>query len=197
MRFPQLRKIQRLYFGHEEIARILDVRRASAKVTASRYVKQGLLVRIKRNLYVLSERWSALDQEQKFLLANLIQVPSYISLMTALDYYQITTQMQRNFIESISIKRTTQTEIERLSFNYTKIQDSLYFGFGRKKGFFIAEPEKAFWDAVYLTSLGRYSFDVASIDFGKLDPKKIEYLRKLFPPKTRSFLVKNEHFRKA
>ena len=52
------------------------------------------------------------DREQKFIIANIYQVPSYISLMTALDYYEITTQMQRDFIESVILKRTVTKEIE-------------------------------------------------------------------------------------
>jgi predicted transcriptional regulator of viral defense system len=193
----ELRKIQRLSFGHEEIARVLGITLASARVTASRYVKQGHLVRIKRNLYVLSEKWSTLDRDQQFLIANVIQVPSYISLMTALDFYQVTTQMQQNFVESICVKRTTYTEIEPVLFNYTRVQDSLYFGFSRKEGVFIAEPEKAFLDAIYLMSLGRYGLDVASIDLDKLDQVKVKQLSKRFPSKTQSFLVKNEYFRNA
>lgn len=112
MKFLQLQNISKLYFGHEEIARALGITSNSAKVTASRYVKQGLLVRLKRNLYILKEKWFNLDREQKFVIANLIQTPSYVSLMTALDYYEITTQMQRDFIESIALKRTKGVEIE-------------------------------------------------------------------------------------
>lgn len=194
MRYAELRKIRRLFFGHEEIARQLRVSLNSAKVTAYRYVKQGLLVRVKRNLYVLSERWLTFGKNEVFAIANLIQVPSYISLMTALDYYQITTQIQQNFIESISITRTIQTEVKPFLFTYTKIQKKLYFGFARKEGIFIAEPEKAYLDAVYLMSCGRYNLDLASIDYEKMDRKKIERLSRRFPTKTRSLLVKNEHF---
>ena len=43
MRLQELNKIRKLYFGYEEIARVFEVSRASAKVTASRYVRQGLL----------------------------------------------------------------------------------------------------------------------------------------------------------
>ncbi len=35
-------------------------------------------------------------------------------------------------------------------FNYSRIRPNLYFGFVKKDGFFIAGPEKAFLDALYL-----------------------------------------------
>lgn len=194
MRHFQLRDIKKLYFGYEDIAHTLGISLNSAKITAHRYVKQGMTIRVKRNIYVLKERWESFDREQKFVVANLFQVPSYISLMTALDYYEITTQMQRDFIESIVLKRTVTKEIEGTVFNYTKIKSELYDGFFRKQGFFIAEPEKAFLDAIYLMSFGRYSFDIPSIDFSKFDLKKIGSMVKLFPQRTRNFLNKNEYF---
>ena len=197
MKFLKLQNIQKLYFGHEDIARALGITLQSAKVTANRYIKHGLLIRLKRNIYVLREKWTSIDREQEFLLANIIQVPSYISLMTALDYYEITTQIQRDFIESIAVKRTKGVEIEQTFFNYTKINTDLYSGFSRTRGFFIAAPEKAFLDAVYLMSFGRYSFDIPSIDFSKLNREKIEHMARLFPLKTQSFINKNEYFREA
>ena len=197
MKFLQLQNIEKLYFGHEDIARALGITLQSAKVTVNRYIKKGLLIRVKRNIYILREKWINLDLEQKFLLANIIQVPSYISLMSALDYYEITTQVQRDFFESIAVKRTKGVEIEQSFYNYTKINPDLFFGFSRIRGFFIAEPEKAFMDAVYLMSFGRYSFDKPSIDFSKLNPEKIDHITRSFPLKTQNFLKKNEYFRKT
>ncbi|MBU0698178.1 MAG: hypothetical protein KKE59_01940, partial [Proteobacteria bacterium] len=45
-----------------------------------------------------------------------------------------------------------------------------------EKDFFIATSEKAFIDAIYLTSLGRYNLDLASIDIGKF---KLDELYKI------------------
>jgi hypothetical protein len=194
MRYFQLREIKKLYFGYEDIARNLGISLNSARITAHRYVKQGMTLRVKRNIYILKERWVSFDREQKFIIANIYQVPSYISLMTALDYYEITTQMQRDFIESIVLKRTARKEFEETVLNYTKISPDIYGGFLKKQGFFIAEPEKAFLDAVYLMSFGRYNLDMPSIDFSKLDVKKIERMAKSLPLKTRTFLTKHEYF---
>jgi predicted transcriptional regulator of viral defense system len=197
MKFVELNRINKLYFGYEEISRALGITLQSAMVSANRYVNQGLLVKIKRNTYVLSEKWKVLDREDKFTLANLVQVPSYISLMTALDYYEITTQLQRDFIESVAVKRTKEREVKNTIFNYTKISTNLYFGFKKEKGFFIATPEKAFLDALYLMSLGRYSFDIDSLDFSKLNGNEIRKSGKRFPAKTRKLLDKNGYFRKT
>lgn len=191
MNLIKLRHIKKLYFGYEELSRILGISTDSARVTASRYVKMGLLVRIKRNLYVLRDSWDTASKEDRFRIANLGQTPSYISLMTALDYYNITTQMQRDFFESVAVQRTKTLSVEGTVFRYSKISPDLYFGFKKKGGFFIATAEKALLDAVYLTSYGRYAFDLASIDPEKINRSEIEKLSRPYPLKTLKRLKTN------
>ena len=190
MKHLRLNNISKFYFGYEDIAKTLGISAGSAKVTASRYVKQGILVRVKRNMYVLRSTWKAAGREEKFLLANLGQVPSYISLMSALDYYEITTQVQRNFFESSAIKRTKEIEIDGSIFRYVKINSAYYFGFKKEKDFFIATPEKALVDAFYLMSFGRYALDISALSAEKLDRKEIRRISDVFPLKTRSILKK-------
>ena len=193
MRLNELYRIKKLYFGHEELAKALAITPASARVAASRYVKQGLLVRVKRNLYMLREAWKNSSKEEKFQIANMGQVPSYISLMTALDYYEITTQMQRDFFESIAVKRTKEIQISQTIFKYTKISKDLYSGFRKEKNFFIATPEKALLDACYLMSFGRYSLDLSAIDAGKLDLEQLSVMSECFPLRTRRLMRENEY----
>ena len=192
-----LNKIRKLYFGYEEIARIRGISLASAKVTASRYVRQGLLLRLKKNLYVRREVWNAADKEDKFRLANLGQSPSYISLMTALDYYEITTQMQQDFFESVAVRRTKKIQVNGSVFRYSKIDERLFFEFKKENGFFIARPEKALLDAFYLMSYGRYSIDSSALDADKLDRQIIKQLSSEFPLKTRKVLKKHGYLQAA
>lgn len=188
MNITKLRKISKLYFGYEELSRTLGISTASARVTASRYVKMGLLVRIKRNLYMLKETWDASGPSEKFVLANLGQTPSYISLLTALDFHNVSTQMQQNYIESIVLQRTRTIDIEGTLFRYTKIAAPLYSGFARQDGFFVASPEKALVDAVYLVSFGRYALDFSSIDPEKINPHEIAKISKPYPCRTKTML---------
>ena len=185
MNYTRLKAIKKVYFGYAQISKVLGITPESARVTANRYVGQGMLLRVKRNLYVLRDRWDALTLEEVFAMANMVQVPSYISLMTALGYYEITTQVQRDFIESVAVKRTKKISVLDTAMNFTKIGQGLYFGFVKEKNFFIATPEKAFLDAIYLMSLARYNFDLSSVDRDKLDMAKIKAVAGKFPQKTR------------
>jgi len=188
MNLKKLYQIQKFYFGHEELARILGINSGSARVAASRYVGQGLLVRVKRNLYVLKEKWGNASVEEKFQIANVAQVPSYISLTTALAYYDLTTQLQRDFFESIALRRTKEISVDTSALKYTKIAKELYFGFQKERNFFIAKPEKAFLDACYLTSFGRYSLDFSAVERSKLDQEQLAAISKPFPLRTKKLL---------
>jgi predicted transcriptional regulator of viral defense system len=197
MKYQTLNRIKSLTFGYAQIADILGISPGSARVSVNRYVRQGFVLRVKRNLYVLSERWRSASQEEKFIVSNLTQVPSYISLLTALEYYGITTQVQRDFIESVGIRRSTEFTVGGSVLRYTKIDKKLYFGFSRKNGIFIAEPEKAFLDAFYLMSLSRYSLDLSAINADKLNRKRLAVISASFPDRTRRLLKENGYIAKA
>ncbi len=121
-------------------------------------------------------------------MANLLQVPSYISLTTALEYYGITTQIQRNYIECISIKRSLSKEINEVTFRYSKLSSKLYFAFIKKDGFYIAQPEKALLDSIYLTSLRRYSLDISALSLNQINRKVLTDLSVFYPNGTKKML---------
>lgn len=197
MKIQEFKKINKFYFGYEDIAKALGISQSSAKVTANRYVGHGFLVRVKKNMYVLKERWDTASIEDRFMIANLAQVPSYISLMTALDYHEITTQVQRDLFESVAVKRTKQINVDKTVFQYTKINKDLYFGFVKQEDIFIATPEKAFLDAVYLMSFGRYDLDLASMDIDRLDKVQLKKMSRRFSLRTQKMLENNGYLDKT
>ena len=113
MNYFKLRKLQdKLYFSVNDLAVALGITLESAKVQSSRYIKKGLFIRLKKNFYIFKTKWDALVLSDYFKIANILQVPSYVSFMTALAYYEVSTQMQQGYIESVGIKRKREFEIE-------------------------------------------------------------------------------------
>jgi predicted transcriptional regulator of viral defense system len=172
---------ERLFFGIEDVATAYEITRASAHVLCSRYVKQGVFVRIKRNFYVLDRNWEKYGTQEFFKISNLLQVPSYVSCTTALAFFGITTQIQRDWYENVSMRRSTSMEARGISFIYHKLQPALYFGFTRQEGVFMADPEKALLDAAYLDSIGRYSLDWSALNMEALNKEKLADLLDPFP----------------
>lgn len=191
MKYLQVKSLEnRLFFGHKDVAQILEIKDSSARVFCSRYSDKGIFIRLKKDFYILKDRWQRNSREDFYRLSNFLQVPSYISLMTALSFYEVTTQVQRSFYESVCTKRTERLEIEGVRFNFYKIKKELYFDFIKYEDFFIATKEKAFLDAVYLYSFGKYEFDLDSIDIEKLDMKRIKNILEKFPEKTKKMAEK-------
>lgn len=172
-------------FTLDDVAQRLGIQAASARVLCSRYVRQGVLVRFKNGFYTTAWKWENLTRSDFFKIANILQVPSYISLMSALAYYEVTTQAQSNYQESICMKRSIVYNVREAVFNYVKVQDRYYGDFVKTDGIFIATKEKAFLDAAYLFSFGKYKFDIDSLDMKKLDIKKLKSLLKIYPQKTK------------
>jgi len=171
-------------FSSREVGRALSLTDAAARVACHRYAKRGVFVRLQRNVYALSERWKRAALIEMYAAANRLQIPSYISLTSALSYYELTTQVQQNFFESIAVTRTKTVRVGGSEFRYVKIHKSRYFGFIKEKGIFIATPEKALLDALYLVSLHRYRLDTDALDISKFDRRKIDRLSRSFPEKT-------------
>ena len=174
----------KLYFSSADLARILKIKPGSAKVLATRYTKSGLFIRLKKDFYCLAQTWQNYDLKQYLKIANMIQVPSYISFMSALNFYEITTQVQRNFFESAAQKRSITFDIKGTVFAYYKLKKAYYFDFLRQDDIFISTKEKAFVDAVYLYSFGKYKIDFNSLDLTKLNRKRIKRIINVYSEKT-------------
>ncbi len=174
-----------LSFGVQDVAATGGLTLPSAHVLCSRCVKDGRFLRLKRDFYILAGNWEHYTPLKFMQIANRLQVPSYLSLTTALAYHQITTQVQRQWWESISTRRSTVVQAGGATFVYHKLQGDLYFGFTRQDGIFIAEPEKAILDAAYFEVLGHGAIDWDAIDRGKIDKERYaDYLAR-FPERLR------------
>lgn len=118
----------------------------------TRWIDKGLLVRLRQGLYTFPEYKSNLDYIYYF--ANRIYKPSYISLHSALSFYGV--------IPEAVIELTSVTTLKTKSFSnsfglysYKKIKNELFFGYDIRniddgKALFLAKPEKALLDLLYL-----------------------------------------------
>lgn len=185
MNYSNLSKLRKqLYFTAQDVAATFNIKPASAKVLCSRYTAKGIFIRLKNNFYVLEQKWDNCTNEEFFKISNHLQVPSYISFMSALSFYEITTQVLRGFYESACLKRTVNFSKNEVCFNFYKLNKKYYFDFEKKQDYFIASKEKALVDSIYLYSLGRYSIDFSSLNVADLNKDKISEIIKAFPPKT-------------
>ena len=118
----------------------------------SLWKRRGLVLPLKKGLYVLNENDRRITPSREFI-ANQLVFPSYISLEYALSFYTIIPE--RVFqVTSVTPKKTETFENSFGVFSYRSIREDLFFGFVSLEDengmqFLIAEKEKALLDFLY------------------------------------------------
>jgi len=186
-----------LLFTVHDVSRVLKISPASARVLCSRYAQLGQIVRLRNDLYILAERFPYITQLECYRIANRIQVPSYISLSTALNYYELSEQMYRNRVESVARKRSIEYSVRDWQFKYRCLKSEYYQGFTLENGVFIAEAAKALADIIYFCSIGRYAFDFHALEWERLDWNKLNQWLKLFPLQAQRWWERHGSFAKT
>jgi predicted transcriptional regulator of viral defense system len=119
----------------------------------NRWLKKGLIIKLKKGIYLLNKNDRRGNPDQVFL-ANQLYGPSYVSLEFALNLYGLIPERVAE-VTSISTKKTARFSNEFGEYSYQHIKPEAFRGFRSVKdsnGFcsFIAEPEKAIVDFLYL-----------------------------------------------
>lgn len=139
-----------------------------------RWEKNGLLKRITKGKYVVSDR-----NLNEFEIANLLVSPSYVSLESALSFYGILSQFPY-VITSATTAKSRKLEVGNKDFEFSHISPVLFWGYGRANSALVATPEKAMIDAAYLASKGLRKIDPAEWDLTGTNKKVLSrYCRKV------------------
>ncbi|MFH1952888.1 MAG: hypothetical protein ABIL06_14870 [Pseudomonadota bacterium] len=170
------------FFTISSLQALFRVTRESARTIAVRLVKRGVLIRLHRDLYALVNSKYSL-----FSLANALCQPSVISLESALNYWGLIVQVPQ-IIFSTSL-RSYQYKADNTEFVYRHMAPSLIrFGQVKVEDFYIAQPEKAFLDTLYMRTKGLVELLPEDVDMGKLDPELLAYYGRFYPDRVRELV---------
>ncbi len=154
-------------FRINEIARLMNKSRSYISLLLS---NNKNLNRIERGKYYVKGA-------DIYEIASNVITPSYVSLFSALRYYDVTTQMPIK-ISVISTKRHTGINIEGYKLEFITLDRTRFFGYSKMGNVYIATLEKAFLDALYLNVI---VYNELSESFGyalKNGQIKIELLKR-------------------
>ena len=142
-------------FNNLEFTEIFGLSPYQTEYNLRQLTDEGLLTRLKRGLYVLKT-----DPPSEEEIANALYKPSYISFEYALAHYNIIPEMTYH-VTSATTKPTRLFTTDNTSFSYNTIKQEAYTGYIlshiNERRFYIAEPEKALVDYMYLAALGQRS----------------------------------------
>ena len=170
------------FFTMSSLQAIFGVTRESARTIAVRLVKRGVLIRLRRDLYALVNSKYSL-----FSLGNALYQPSVISLESALNYWGLIVQVPQ-IIFSTAL-RSYQCEADNTTFLYRRMAPSLIrFGQVKVEDFYIAQPEKAFLDTLYMRTKGLVELLPEDVDMDKLDAELLSYYGRFYPGRVRELV---------
>ncbi len=166
-----------------------------------RWVKKGLLIRLRQGYYTFPEYKGQPDYTLYF--ANRIYRPSYISLHTALAFYGLIPEAVV-LVTSVTSLKTASFENEVAAYDYKTLHQELIFGYVQKpiadgKTLLLAQPEKALLDLLYLYPFYTTEQDMEElrldedflqeeIDFNRLEDYKARFKNKALEKRVRILL---------
>lgn len=149
-----------------------DVDPSNIRRQLSRWKDGGKIYQLRRGLYALAPPFQKVDPHP-FLVANRMVPASYVSLQSALAYYGMIPE-HVPVTTSVTTGRPGQWETPLGSYDYRHIQVPFFDGYrlvvlSEGQQAFIAAPEKALLDLVYLEPGGDSSDYLRELRLENLD----------------------------
>lgn len=157
-----------------------DIDPKIVRLQLGRWTKSGRIYQLRRGLYAVAPPYQKI-KPHPFLIANRLQPASYVSLQSALAFYGMIPDTVNNTI-SITAGRPERLQTPLGVFEFRHIQRDLFFGYRltdlRGQQAFVATPEKALLDLVYLQPGAATPEYLRELRLQNLDRFNPEVLRK-------------------
>jgi predicted transcriptional regulator of viral defense system len=148
-----------------------------------RWQRKGYILRLRNRWYAFNDAES--HENIEWLAANLIYAPSYVSLHTALSWYNLIPEMIVS-TTSVSTRKTNKFSTPLGNFDYHRIKPEL-FGFGyalenmdtsgsksrNSRKIMVATPQKAILDFFYINSFYSSEKDMEDLRLNDIELAKI------------------------
>ena len=171
----KLESLGKNYFTIQELKKFYNNKKSSLKNLLSRWSKEELIFSLGSSYYCFDiEKLDYLNHA-----CNLVK-PSYISFEYALNYYGLIEQISQ-VVTLATVKRHKFIYSGPYVYEYTRIKKELFFGYQRIDNYYIALPEKALLDTVYLLSRNKRLVDLSGLNHKKIDKDTLYKYAKKFP----------------
>ncbi|MDA3822181.1 MAG: hypothetical protein PF450_06165 [Bacteroidales bacterium] len=148
-----------------------------------RWQKKGYILRLRNQWYAFND--AGRSENIEWLAANLMYAPSYISLHTALSWYNLIPEMI-NTTTSVTTRKTNKFSTPLGTYDYHRIKPELFgFGYilenadaymgerGNSRKIMVATPQKAVLDFFYINSFYDSEKDMEDLRLNETELLKI------------------------
>ena len=149
-------------FSIRDAARIISMPAAYASkfLSMDRYI-----MRAERGRYYTRDA-------SEYEAASSVIFPSYVSLVSSFRFHNITEQMPRRIYVISTRQHRSIGDLNGYAIEFSKVKKRLMYGYKRVGGAFVADPEKAAVDMLYLNRFVEYAKEAA--ENGRLSREKFE-----------------------
>lgn len=164
-------KSGRKFYKAADLIKLSGLGPSSCRVALSRLVKKGLLLKLGKEFF-----GSALvffSPEEAICQSYL---PSYLSCETVLSRHGVIDQMPTVYT-AVTARRNKKTTVGKGEVSYEHLRKTLFWGFVPEGEAFIAEPEKALLDWIYL----RKKVALDEVHWEEIDLEKLKSYSRKFP----------------
>ncbi len=138
---------------------------ASKFLARDRYLK-----RVERGIYCTRDA-------NEYEAASRILFPSYVSLVSALRFHNLTEQIPRR-IYVIGLRQHKRVyDLNGYTVEFSRVKKGLMYGYRKVDGAFVADPEKAVIDMFYLNRFVGYAEE--ALESADLDIERLERYAKM------------------
>jgi predicted transcriptional regulator of viral defense system len=168
-------------FDKRPLISLIEIQKSFPKLDKRRLTewhKKGYIENVKRGFYRFTDQ--PIHQGLIYFVANKIYSPSYVSLESALAFYEIIPEAVFS-VTSISSLNTTKLNSSVGTLTYNHLKENLFFGYelielnGLKIA--LASPEKAILDYLYLHSEIKTTVDFEALRWNKEILKTLDLQR--------------------
>lgn len=170
---------------------------AQIRLQINRWVKDGKIIKLHKGLYTLAEPYRKIIPEP-FCIANSLKRVSYVSVYSALSWYGMIPEFVP-VVTSITAGRPQTIETPLGMFEFRHISNKYFWGYRQvelkfRQIAFIALPEKALLDLIYLTPGGSEKEFIEELRLQNFEqikrPVLCDYVKKFKSPKLNRALKK-------
>jgi predicted transcriptional regulator of viral defense system len=177
-----LERLNKPSYSIADLEKITGLSRKNLYVAVKRLVDRGILGKISTGIYRLFTASAPVEK-----IAASLYMPNYLSFESSLSRYGVLNLVPYTLTFATTRKTRRLTVLGR-DVVFRQLKKELFWGYEMQGGIYIAKPEKAFLDLVYLASRGMASLDLDELDTKKLSMTTVRKFSKRFPRYTQKYL---------
>lgn len=175
----RLESFDKVFFTADDFKKIFPSEKKGFTTFLKRLVDKEIATRLARGIYLVRGKPWEIDR-----VANQLYYPSYLSFTAVLGRGGVLNQVPYT-LTFATTRKSKKIIIGGTEVVYSQLKPELFFGYEINRGVYIAEPEKALLDQLYLASLGKAVLDFEELNLLDLNKRKFLSYAAKFPKRIR------------